>query len=439
VFNKGALMVLPGGVNKQSGLFAALRDLGLSARNVVGIGDAENDHALLEACECAVAVGNALPSLKKRADLVTKGTHSAGVLEVVDALLEDDLARVEPRLEHHHIVLGTHENERHKYVLLPPCGTGLLISGSSRAGKSSFVLALVERIQGAGYQLCLIDPEGDYEALPATVNLGNTHQAPSTQDVLDVLNEPGQNVCVSLLALDGAARPRYFADLQTALGEFQARSGRPHWLIVDEAHHVLPSDSVEVQPLAWQLGGLTLVTLGPQKLSATVRPLVSHVLALGKDPKSTLKAAAELLGEPAPRAQAKDLSKGHGLLWRRGKKRTLPVRLAPASIKRRRHRRKYVEGEIPPERSFYFRGPGGSLNLRAQNLQIFMQVAEGVDDATWEHHLRAGDYSRWIEGELKDRKLARRVAAVERDESLSAEESRRRVRAEVEDRYAPPA
>jgi len=64
VFNKGAVMVLPPGVNKASGLKAALVDLGLSAHNVVSIGDAENDHAFLRASGYAVAVANALSAIK---------------------------------------------------------------------------------------------------------------------------------------------------------------------------------------------------------------------------------------------------------------------------------------------------------------------------------------------------------------------------------------
>jgi hypothetical protein len=67
-FNKGAVMVLPSGINKQTGLSAALAELCLSPHNVVGIGDAENDHAFLSACECGVAVENALESLKEPSD-----------------------------------------------------------------------------------------------------------------------------------------------------------------------------------------------------------------------------------------------------------------------------------------------------------------------------------------------------------------------------------
>src|SRR6185295_17954945 len=78
IFNKGAVMLLPSGVNKATGLGAALAELGLSQHEVVAVGDAEKDHALLALAECAVAVRNALPTLKERADLVTEGDEGAG-------------------------------------------------------------------------------------------------------------------------------------------------------------------------------------------------------------------------------------------------------------------------------------------------------------------------------------------------------------------------
>ncbi len=91
IFNKGAVMVLPAGVNKGTGLIAVLRELALSPGNVVGVGDAENDHSFLALCECAVAVANALPTLKASADLVTQAAEGAGVVEVIDLLLAGKL------------------------------------------------------------------------------------------------------------------------------------------------------------------------------------------------------------------------------------------------------------------------------------------------------------------------------------------------------------
>jgi hydroxymethylpyrimidine pyrophosphatase-like HAD family hydrolase len=91
IFNKGAVMVLPSGVNKATGLAHALLRFGLTAEQVVGIGDAENDHAFLDACAVAVAVDNALGALKEHCDLVTSGDHGRGVQELIARLLADDL------------------------------------------------------------------------------------------------------------------------------------------------------------------------------------------------------------------------------------------------------------------------------------------------------------------------------------------------------------
>jgi len=97
IFNKGAVMVLPTGVNKATGLIAALQELKLSAHNVVGIGDAENDLSFLSLCECSVAVANAIPLLKEQADYTTKAENGDGVIELIEQLLADDLKTLDQR------------------------------------------------------------------------------------------------------------------------------------------------------------------------------------------------------------------------------------------------------------------------------------------------------------------------------------------------------
>jgi HAD superfamily hydrolase (TIGR01484 family) len=92
IFNKGAVMILPSGVNKATGLAVALAEFGIAPENVVAVGDAENDHALLDFCGCGAAVANALPMLRARADIDLKADHGAGVIELIDQLLADDLA-----------------------------------------------------------------------------------------------------------------------------------------------------------------------------------------------------------------------------------------------------------------------------------------------------------------------------------------------------------
>jgi len=91
ILNKGAVMVLPSGINKATGLSAAVKRLGLSAHNVVAVGDAENDLAFFDLCGFSVAVANALPMVKERADWVTQGSRGAGVTELIEALIACDL------------------------------------------------------------------------------------------------------------------------------------------------------------------------------------------------------------------------------------------------------------------------------------------------------------------------------------------------------------
>jgi hydroxymethylpyrimidine pyrophosphatase-like HAD family hydrolase len=209
IYNKGSVMILPSGVNKSSGLARALAELGLSENNTVAIGDAENDHALLGLCGIGVAVANAIPTLKERADLVTTLADGSGVEELIERILHDDLTGIQPRKAARQIVLG----------------------------------------------------------------------------------------------------------------------------------------------------------------------------------------------------------------------------------KRTDGKRKYADGELPPDRSFYFKGPEGKLNLRAQNLNMFIQLAQGVDDETWLHHLHQRDYSRWMRETTKDADLVEEVSAIENAGAASSRDSRAGVIEAINKRY----
>jgi phosphoglycolate phosphatase (TIGR01487 family) len=83
ILNKDSAMVLPAGVNKASGMTAAANRLGVKLDEIVGVGDAENDHEFLRICGFGVAVANALDALKAEADLVTTLPNGAGVTELI--------------------------------------------------------------------------------------------------------------------------------------------------------------------------------------------------------------------------------------------------------------------------------------------------------------------------------------------------------------------
>src|SRR5262249_45711422 len=105
----------------------------------------------------------------------------------------------------------------------------------------------------------------------------------------------------------------------------------------------------------------------------------------------------------------------------------------------RRHGRKYATGALGEDKSFYFRGPAGQLKLRAQNLVLFIQLAAGVDDETWTHHLRNRDYSRWFREAIKDEALGAPAAAAAAAASRPPEDSRRLIRAAMERCYTMPS
>lgn len=94
IFNRESLMILPQGLNKATGLKLALEELGITARSVVGVGDAENDAAFLEMCGVSVAVANAIPSIREAADMVTAHGYGTGVEELIAKVLSGDLDRV---------------------------------------------------------------------------------------------------------------------------------------------------------------------------------------------------------------------------------------------------------------------------------------------------------------------------------------------------------
>jgi hydroxymethylpyrimidine pyrophosphatase-like HAD family hydrolase len=436
IFNKGAVMVLPSGVNKATGLEVALLELGLSARNVAGIGDAENDHAFLSACECGVAVANALPLLKERADFVTTADHGAGVVELVTRLVEDDLSDVP--LPRHQLVLGTRADG--SPVALDPYGSNVLLAGTSGSGKSTFATSLLERLQAGGRQFCVVDPEGDYPTLPGAVVLGGPDGVPTPEEILDVLARPDQNAVVSLLGLKIEQRPPFFERLLARLLELRARAGRPHWIVIDEAHHLLPASWDQAPGIVPRdPHGLLLITVHANKIAQPVLDAVDVVFTVGKSWGDTLAGFAEAVGAPGPVVEDGDLETGEvAAWWRREPDPPFRFRADPPRSERKRHVRKYAAGELRPEKSFYFRGPEGKLNLRAQNLQVFLQLADGVDDETWLHHLTRGDYSRWFRDAIRDEALAENVEGIERS-GADAAESRRRVRDQIEQRYTAPA
>lgn len=436
--NRGAVMVLPAGVNKATGLEYALRELGLSRHEVVGIGDAENDHSFLERCECAAAVANAASSIKAIAALVTSADNGNGVIELVDQLIADDLRQLEGSLSQNLILLGTRADGT--VVYLPPYGHNMLVAGPSGCGKSTLTAGVIERLIEKDYQVCVIDPEGDYGAMRDVVALGNQWRSPSIAEVLSILEDPKVNVSVNLLGIPLDDRPDFFAQLIPNLQAMRARTGRPHWLVVDEAHHMLPSTWGHAESvLPQQLHETILVTVHPDHVAPAILTPIDMVLAIGHSPEETLEKFAGATDQP-PLAWPKELSYQSDAVvawFLQDGQPPFAMHAQRGRTERIRHHRKYAEGNLRWH-SFYFRGPDNRHNLKAQNLVVFCQIAEGIDEATWLYHLRRGDYSRWFRHAIKDERLADETERVERRGDLAPWETRQMIQELVNARYTLP-
>jgi hydroxymethylpyrimidine pyrophosphatase-like HAD family hydrolase len=433
IFNKGAVMVLPSGVNKATGLDAALAELEMSRHNCVGVGDAENDHAFLARCECAVAVANALPMLKAEADWITQARAGAGVTELIDALVGTDLEGL--RLPRHTIQLGRTDEGADVGFLAH--GTSLLVAGTSGSGKSTLAAGVLERLIDAGYQFCLVDPEGDYPDLEGAIVLGDAKSVPTIAEVMGVLAAPDRHVIVNLVGMGLQDRPAFFDALFLRLQELRARTARPHWIILDEAHHLLPAargPSATIHP-----SELVLITVHPEHVSSAVLGAVEMAVVVGDTAAEVVERLAASVGAAPPVIASREIAAGKALVWRKGDERVVRIRSAPSRHERRRHVRKYAEGELGEDRSFYFRGPEGKLNLRAPNLNVFVDLAEGVDDDTWRHHLRQHDYSRWLREAIKDAELAAKAEQVESHADMPVAESRALLKQAIAERYTLPA
>jgi hypothetical protein len=315
IFNKGAVMILPSGVNKATGLAAALELLCLSPHNVVAVGDAENDHALCQACEASAAVANALPTLKDAVDIVLASHHGGGVEELIERVLADDLQSIEPRLARHHLLLG-HTADGQE-LRLPPFGANLLVTGPRGGGKSSLAAAILDRLAASRYQFCLVDPDGSYEQLAHATAIGHGQERLDLEAVVQLLSKPSQNAHVSLASLAAGARQSTFVKLMLELERLRHNTGRPHWILVDDAEHLLPAvASKESVPLPAKLDRVVLITETARRLSAGALAQVDTLAVVGNTPQETLNEFCEAAARTVPSVSALPLPLGEVLYWR---------------------------------------------------------------------------------------------------------------------------
>src|SRR5690606_19418100 len=171
-----------------------------------------------------------LPMLKADADYVLAASHGAGVVELIERMIADDTTLVPAR---HGVSIGKAADGSE--LLLEPHRGSVLIAGTSGVGKSTLATALTEQMAERGFEFCVLDPEGDYDELEHAVTIGDAQTPPQTDEALKLLASLGTNVVINTQCFTMSERPAYFASLLPQIASLRARTGRPHWLLIDEA------------------------------------------------------------------------------------------------------------------------------------------------------------------------------------------------------------
>jgi hydroxymethylpyrimidine pyrophosphatase-like HAD family hydrolase len=289
VANDGVLSVLPNGVDKASGVQAALKELGISPHNLVAIGDGENDIALFALAEHAAAVRNADAALKRVADRTMHGAWCDGFLELAHELVANDLAAALPRRR---IVIGRSDGGAD--ISFAPCRDSLLICGPLGAGKAVISESMLQQLLVQEYQCCIIEAEiaRTPTLRPGVIALGDPHEAPRLTDALSVLEQPNVSVSMNLAALAPETRPVFAEALLLQLQALHDRVGRPHCVLINQAHSFL-RDTLMTTP---RLAEITMIyaTSEPQLLPSALLHSVRLIVAAG-EPSETLPALRESL------------------------------------------------------------------------------------------------------------------------------------------------
>ncbi len=451
-YNRNHVMILPPGASKGTGLLHALRELGYSPRNVVACGNAENDRSMFNVAELAVAVANAQPQIADNVDVVLEEENGNGVRQLVETLMDGQVPPRTPR-PRRRISLGHRMSGVPVYIdpfALVEDNVGIF--GASGSGKSWLAGLLAESLLQQGYQICIIDPEGDYRGLgvsPQTLLLGGPETPlPAVHDVIAFSEWNANSLILDLSMYDQDERIDYLVEFLRSLRSLRTRRGRPHCFLVDEIQNFCPPGEsmlteLVLEAMGW--GGFGLISYRPSQTAPALLEALDHYLITRLSlPEELETLAPRLLGYEGGvemLEQLPTLPKGQAYICP-GKSKAAQVpgdllkfRVGPRNVPHVRHLHKYLRAPLPPDKRFYFHDAEGNyVGRAAANLWEFREALNDVPLTSIRNHLERQDFQQWIQEILHDAELSRRLRKVAR-RNLEGEALRQALLEVVIDRY----
>ena len=437
VRNRETLIVLPSAVSKGSGLVEALAQLGVSYHTTIAVGAAENDLAMLRQCELGVAVGNAVESVQREADVVLTARSGQGVADFLRGrvIAEENL----PRSRRWQVAFGHTDND--DALSVPASQVNVLVTGGSAAANSFTVGLFAERLIKLEYSVCVLDPAGHHGSLgrlPKVVTVGGRSLLPDATDIPHLLRQRLGSVVVDLSLVTDVERQGYMTSALQALREAREESGLPHWLIVDEAQTPFGDGPCTRDSLEGQRG-VCLTTTDLGRLHRLTELDFDFAVVLAGD-DGIDREVVERLSDLVPLRGSPEPKEGEALLARlNGAPATQIFELGPRFAKHVRRWQRYVGSSLQPDQAFRFCTFFGPTGARADNVASFRRELLRCEAAVLEHHTARRDFSKWLKESVDDEPLARAVHSLERGAGScgASEELRHRLVEAVEDRYLP--
>lgn len=439
IFNRAALMVLPSGINKATGIRYALAALGRSERNMVAFGDAENDIPMLVSAEVGVAARGSIPSVTALADDRISQPGGAGVALYIRRLL--DRGGILPNPSRRAITLG--KSSDGNLVTLPTSGVNFVVSGDPRSGKSWIAGLIAEQLLEQNYRICVIDPEGDYAQLgqrSGIVTFGRDLSLPAPQVAAKLIADEPLSIILGLSCLAPGEQLNYVDRVLASLQESRCATGIPQWVLIDEAHYFFDASSPCVRHLESPTGSFGLVTYRPSILAREVfNHIAAHIITSTKvederyfvtkilqaHGRRNLVAHTALDGIQGPCA---------GLLLTGPSESPWQIFMpAERTTRHAHHARKYADTRLSEDKAFHFVGAGTSLTVH--NMVEFRKAIQTAPLASLRHHLSAGDFSRWVGDVIGDQQLAKGLRKLERTTPTGATPDRSEILAHINDHY----
>jgi len=419
LFNRGRLMILSQAISKGTGIREALTMLRLSPHNAIAIGDAENDHDLLNECEYGVAVAWGSKALQETADDVLPGDGPRAVAGFIRKAARE--MRLPPeRADRSRLVLGTTEDG---YPLtLAIRGRNILIAGDPRSGKSWVAGLICEQLILQGYSLCVIDAEGDYrtlESLPGVVVFGGENPPPELPDLSRVLRHPNMSAVIDLSHVPYREKVDYLNALLPMLASHRRGTGLPHRIVVDEAHYFLHEPNVR-DLVDFDLAAYTFVTYRLSDIHSDLRKAIDAIIVKRTTDPREIRTLLSMAGNLNDETEWKAIFEGltvdeavllPGIQETGGKLRRF--HLAARTTSHVRHKEKYVDLQLIEEQAFVFMDNGKRVGTPARTLQEFVLSLRTLPLSVLEGHAQRGDFSQWIGGVFHDHPLASDVRKIE--------------------------